>query len=83
MITVKDLTDREFTHQRIINHDPFTTHVYMNGSVTVEMDYMDNELVGMDVILPSFTIRNFTADRLDLLMSVLSPDDGEMITIFD
>lgn len=83
MITVKDLTDRDFTHHRIINHDPFTTHVYIHGDIAVEMDYMHDELVGMDVILPSFTIRNFTPERLDVLMSVLSPAESEMITIFD
>ena len=83
MITVKHLTDRDFKHEKIINHEPFTTHVYKNGDITVEMDYIDSELVGMDVILPAVIIRNFSPERLDLLMDVVSPQDGEVVSILD
>jgi hypothetical protein len=83
MITVKDLTDRDFKHEKIINHEPFITHVYKNGDITIEMDYTDEHLVGVDIIIPSIIIRNFSPERLDLLMGVVSPEEGELISILD
>ncbi len=83
MITVKDLTDRDFLHENIINHEPFVTHVYKNGDLTVEMDYIDDNLVGMDIIIPNMVIRNFSPERLDTFIGIVSPQFSEVITILD
>jgi len=54
--------------------------------VHVEVNYTDDTLTNVhdiDVIVPSFIITNPSTERLEMILSLLRPEMGELITIIE
>jgi len=83
MITSQQLLDKGFRKTRTYTHSNYRTDVYKNHTLLVELDYLlpSGELHASEIIIPDIMIRNSDVSKLDTILALTTPLDGEVITV--
>lgn len=93
MITVPEILAAGFQHKgSYTDNEEKISYAYYEHpdedlkDLRVEVNYTDDTLStveSVDVLVPQFILSNYSAERLQHIMSLMRPLDGEIISIFN